>query len=55
MTAKFPDQSFFFASWHRPRDIRSLSDLLISQFHSLNSRNPRIMCVALNKFFFLFN
>ena len=31
MTAKFPDQTFFFASWHRPRDIRSLSDLLISE------------------------
>ena len=39
MAAKFPDQSSFFASWHRPRDIRSLSDLLISQFHSLPSRN----------------
>ncbi|KAF9652613.1 P-loop containing nucleoside triphosphate hydrolase protein [Thelephora ganbajun] len=30
MTAKFPDQSCFFASWHRPKDIRSLSDLLIN-------------------------
>lgn len=54
MAAKFPDQSFFFASWHRPRDIRALNDLLISGFHLLLSRNPWIMCVrmTLNKFFF---
>ncbi|KAK2462383.1 hypothetical protein APHAL10511_005689 [Amanita phalloides] len=30
MANKFPEQRVLFASWHRPRDIRSLSDLLVS-------------------------
>ena len=30
MTAKFPDQRTFFASWNNPRDIKALSALLVS-------------------------
>ncbi|KAF8629032.1 hypothetical protein AX15_003592, partial [Amanita polypyramis BW_CC] len=30
MANKFPEQRILFASWHRPRDIRSLSDLLVN-------------------------
>ncbi|TFY50583.1 hypothetical protein EVG20_g11438, partial [Dentipellis fragilis] len=30
MAAKFPDQRVFFASWNKPRDLKSLSNLLVS-------------------------
>ncbi|KDQ58444.1 hypothetical protein JAAARDRAFT_129128 [Jaapia argillacea MUCL 33604] len=30
MASKFPEQQFFFASWHRPRDIKALNELLVS-------------------------
>ncbi|KAJ3572668.1 hypothetical protein NP233_g2939 [Leucocoprinus birnbaumii] len=30
MLSKFPEQRLFFASWHRPRDIRTLSDMLVN-------------------------
>ncbi|KAL0067462.1 Mitochondrial GTPase 1 [Marasmius tenuissimus] len=30
MATKFPDQEVIFASWHRPRDIRDLSDRLVN-------------------------
>ncbi|KXN91562.1 Mitochondrial GTPase 1 [Leucoagaricus sp. SymC.cos] len=30
MFSKFPEQRLFFASWHRPRDIRTLSEMLVS-------------------------
>ncbi|TFK46855.1 P-loop containing nucleoside triphosphate hydrolase protein [Heliocybe sulcata] len=30
MLSKFPDQNFFFASWHRQRDINALNDMLVS-------------------------
>ncbi|KAF8637925.1 hypothetical protein AX17_002546 [Amanita inopinata Kibby_2008] len=30
MANKFPEQRVLFASWHRPRDIRQLGDLLVS-------------------------
>ncbi|KZT23669.1 P-loop containing nucleoside triphosphate hydrolase protein [Neolentinus lepideus HHB14362 ss-1] len=30
MLSKFPDQRFFFASWHRPRDIKTLNEMLVS-------------------------
>jgi len=32
MAKKFPDQEVTFASWHRPRDIRELSDRLVSMY-----------------------
>lgn len=32
MASKYPDQTTFFASWQRPKDVRSLSDLLIGSF-----------------------
>ena len=31
MEGKYPDQTVFFASWNRPRDVKALSDLLIGQ------------------------
>lgn len=30
MAKKFPDQQMLFASWQRPRDIRNLSEILVS-------------------------
>ncbi|KAJ7266975.1 P-loop containing nucleoside triphosphate hydrolase protein [Mycena haematopus] len=30
MSTRFPDQQFFFASWQRPRDIKSLSEILVN-------------------------
>ncbi|KAJ7211310.1 P-loop containing nucleoside triphosphate hydrolase protein [Mycena pura] len=30
MSSRFPDQQFFFASWRRPRDIKSLSEMLVN-------------------------
>lgn len=30
MAKKFPDQQVLFASWQRPRDIRNLSEILVS-------------------------
>lgn len=30
MAKKFPEQRVLFASWQRPRDIRNLSDVLVS-------------------------
>ncbi|KAJ7634817.1 P-loop containing nucleoside triphosphate hydrolase protein [Roridomyces roridus] len=30
MSSRFPDQQFMFASWQRPRDIRTLSELLVN-------------------------
>lgn len=30
MSSRFPDQQFLFASWQRPRDIRDLSEMLVS-------------------------
>ncbi|KAJ6488008.1 P-loop containing nucleoside triphosphate hydrolase protein [Mycena sanguinolenta] len=30
MSTRFPDQQFFFASWQRPRDIKSLSEMLVN-------------------------
>jgi mitochondrial GTPase 1 len=37
MANKFPDQNVFFASWNKPKDIRVLSDLLVSMSLSLSS------------------
>lgn len=31
MDRKYPDQTVFFASWNRPKDVKALSDLLIGQ------------------------
>ncbi len=31
MKNKYPDQRVFFASWNRPRDVKTLSDLLTGQ------------------------
>ena len=31
MAKKFPHQRLLFASWHRPRDIRNLSEILVSR------------------------
>ncbi|KAF5357039.1 hypothetical protein D9756_006734 [Leucocoprinus leucothites] len=30
MLSKFPEQRLFFASWHKPRDIRTLSEMLVN-------------------------
>ncbi|EPQ52106.1 P-loop containing nucleoside triphosphate hydrolase protein [Gloeophyllum trabeum ATCC 11539] len=30
MLSKFPDHRLFFASWHRPRDIKALNEMLVS-------------------------
>ncbi|KAJ6494945.1 P-loop containing nucleoside triphosphate hydrolase protein [Mycena vulgaris] len=30
MSSRFPDQQVLFASWHRPRDIRDLSEMLVN-------------------------
>ncbi|KAF8888631.1 P-loop containing nucleoside triphosphate hydrolase protein [Infundibulicybe gibba] len=39
MESKFPDQRVLFASWQRPRDIRNLSELLVS----IAKRHPHAM------------
>ena len=31
MEQKFPYQRVLFTSWHRPRDIRNLSEILVSR------------------------
>lgn len=39
MASKYPHQQLFFASWQRPRDIRSLNEILVSMsplYHSVN-------------------
>ena len=42
MASKFPDQKVFFASWNRARDIRALSELLVSMSPmQLGGRRPR--------------
>lgn len=42
MASKFPDQKVFFASWNRARDIRALSELLVSMSPMrLGGRTPR--------------
>lgn len=38
MATKFPEQRVVFASWHRPRDIRDLSEMLVSKLLSLPAR-----------------
>ena len=35
MATKFPEQRVVFASWHRPRDIRDLSEMLVSMSLSI--------------------
>ncbi|KAK7039493.1 mitochondrial GTPase 1 [Favolaschia claudopus] len=30
MSKRFPDQQFFFASWQRPRDIKTLNEMLVN-------------------------
>lgn len=35
MANKYPDQTTFFASWQRPKDVKALSDILIGSFYFL--------------------
>lgn len=45
MAAKFPEQRVVFASWHRPRDIRDLSEMLVGKSLSLAARASVPSCM----------
>jgi ribosome biogenesis GTPase A len=47
MLRKFPEQRLFFASWHRPRDIRTLSEMLVSMLlFFLSFPNPSFLIIT---------
>ena len=41
MATKFPDQNVFFASWNKSKDIKTLSDLLVSMSSSSHVSYPQ--------------
>jgi hypothetical protein len=52
MAKKFPHQQMLFASWQRPRDIRNLSEILVSMLLFLNVKestvNARLSWILIN-------